>query len=160
VEQQVGEGDAGQRDGQVAHGGEVTLTKPARLMDLRKDDILLRPVEGAPLGDVALEGAQLAGGVAVGMLFTEQGEEGLGLQGRVALELLLDPGSVVGERVGMRAVGTGLLERGGRFAGPQVFAGSGDAHIGAGGGLFKGLALRAFAEHELHLGIGLHGASF
>jgi hypothetical protein len=46
--------------------GEVGLAALAGLVDLCKDDVVVGAVEGAPGGDVALEAAQLAGGIALG----------------------------------------------------------------------------------------------
>ena len=54
---------------------------------------------------MALEGAQLVGLIAAGIELNQLGEEGLGLEGSVALKLGDDPGPVVGEGVGAGAVG-------------------------------------------------------
>ena len=88
------EWDAAERDAQVVHMREVRLCEPTRLVELLEDDILLRAVEGAPGCNMALKGAELALGVAILMPLKQQREERFGLQCRVALEVLLDPGPV------------------------------------------------------------------
>jgi hypothetical protein len=160
MKEQMREGQPGDGDRQLVHMGEVGLATLAGLVDLFKEDVVVRAVEGAPGGDVALEAAQLAGGIALRSALSEDGKERFGLERRVALELLLDPGPVGEKRIGARAVVTRLAHATGEGGGAQVFAGGGHAHPGTGGGLFEGLSLGARAEHQLYLGVGFHGPSF
>jgi hypothetical protein len=120
---------------------EIGLRQAAGDVDLLENDLLLRAVEGAPRCDMALKGAELARGVAVGMALKQQREERFGLERRVALQMLLDPGSVGDEGVGTGAIVTGMAKRTREFGATQVLAGGGDAHVGTSGGLFKGFAM-------------------
>ena len=160
VEKEMREGCPGDGDRQFLHMGEVGLATLARLVDLRKDDVMVGAVEGTPGRDMALEATQLAGGIALRSALREDGKERFGLKRRVTLELLLDPGPVGEKGIGACAVVTRLAHATGEGGRAQVFAGGGHAHPGAGGGLLDGLALRAGAEHQLYLIVGLHGSSF
>ena len=64
VVQDVRERRVGDRDAQLAHGGEVRQATVARRMVLREEHFLGRPLQGAPLADMALQRAQHAVGEA------------------------------------------------------------------------------------------------
>jgi hypothetical protein len=98
--EQVREGRAGNRDGEVVHVGEVRLAEPARLMHLFKDDLTGRAGLGAPEGNVALEGAQLDGLIAGRVQQAELVEERFDLQRPVTLQLGLDPRPILLEGIG------------------------------------------------------------
>jgi hypothetical protein len=83
VVDQVGKRHAPDRDLQARGVREVRGTQPARFVDLREEDLLGRPVQGAPLLDVPLEGAELSIGEAAGIGALQPGEHGLGLQAGV-----------------------------------------------------------------------------
>jgi hypothetical protein len=136
------------------------LSEEARLVDLLEDDVLLRAVEGTPGCDMALKGAELALGVAVGMPLTEEREECFGLERAIALKLLFNPGPIELEWIRMGAIGAWSLESTRWLSGAEILTGGRDAHPGPRGGLFESLAIFAFAEHEVYLAVGLHGASF
>jgi hypothetical protein len=72
-------------DGHLQAGGvrEVGGTQLAGLMDLAEEHLLGRSVQGPPLLDVPLQGAQLPLGKATRVLTLEPVEHGLGLQARV-----------------------------------------------------------------------------
>ena len=55
--QSVLQRDAGDRDAEVGHVGEVGQPGAARLVSLAEDDVLLGSVHGAPGADAALQGA-------------------------------------------------------------------------------------------------------
>ena len=147
-----------ERDLEVTHGGKVGLGKPAWLVALLKDHGLGRSVLGAPGGDMALEGAELAGLVAPGVAQAELGKQGFDLERGVTLELLLHPGPIVHEGVGAGAVDAGLLQLAGKGSGLLIFASGALTHPGAGGGVDLGFAFSAFTAHEKYLVIGFHGA--
>ena len=60
VVQDVRERDVGNRDAQIAHGGEVRQALLTRRMLLREEHFLGWAFEGAPVADVALQRAQHA----------------------------------------------------------------------------------------------------
>lgn len=62
---------------------EVRGTQTPRFVDLGEEDLLGRPMQGAPLFDVPLEGAELSIGEAVGIGPLQPVEHGLGLQARI-----------------------------------------------------------------------------
>ena len=47
---------AGDRDGEIAHIGEVGQAHTPRLVDLAENDLLLRAVDGTPGADPTLQG--------------------------------------------------------------------------------------------------------
>jgi hypothetical protein len=102
---------------------EVGGTQPARLMHLLEKDLLDRPVQGAPLLDVSLQGAQLPIGEAAGVRLLQPGEQGLGLQAGVERQLLLDPVPDVGEGIAPGSPGMVHAYLTGQFAEPPVLAG-------------------------------------
>lgn len=55
IERLTGDGDA-----EIVHDGEIGQPKPARLVTLTKDYLLLGPVNGAPRADPALQRASYA----------------------------------------------------------------------------------------------------
>ena len=56
VVETVVERRAGDGDGEIAHLGEVGQTHTPRFVDLAKDDLLVRAVDGAPGADPTLQG--------------------------------------------------------------------------------------------------------
>jgi hypothetical protein len=54
--------------------GKVGFGPFAGAMDLGKHDLMVGTVQGAPVGDSALERAQLPGLIAFGMLRNQQGK--------------------------------------------------------------------------------------
>ena len=107
---------------------------------------------------MALKGAELARSIAVGMLLKQQREKRFGLQCRVALEVLLDPGPVGNKRIRAGAVVTGVAERTWELGAAQILASSRDAHASTSGGLFLGFAFTAFVQHASDLVVGFHDA--
>ena len=75
---------------QVGAVGEVAGAQPAGVMHLGEEDLLGRPVQGPPLLDAPLQGPQLAVGEAAGEAALQVGEQGLGLQAGVELQLLFE----------------------------------------------------------------------
>jgi hypothetical protein len=75
VEDQVREGDPAESDPEIGHVGEVGLGDPARLVNLREEDLFVRAVLDPPDGDLALQSPQLACLVTPGMLLAEQPEQ-------------------------------------------------------------------------------------
>jgi hypothetical protein len=91
VVDQVGEGEASEGDAQVGAVGEVTGGQASGVVILGEEDLLGGPVLCPPAFDPALQGAELSIGEASGLLALQGQEEGLGLQGGVEGQLLLDP---------------------------------------------------------------------
>ena len=56
VVETVVERRAGDGDGEIAHLGEVGQTHAPRFVDLAKDDLLVRAMDGAPGADPTLQG--------------------------------------------------------------------------------------------------------
>lgn len=154
--EQVREGLVGQRDAKVGHMREVGLGAHSGVMDLGEDHRTVGAIKGAPVSNMALERAKLALLIAAGVLLTQGGEERVGLEGGVALHLLLDPGPVSRKWIRAGAVGARLLELTGQGTLALVFACGVGMHTCAGGSLFLCFAFAAFTEHDLHLGIRLH----
>src|SRR5215471_3629003 len=107
--EQVREGQACESYRQIVHMGKVRLTKPARLMDLLKDDVTGWTLLGTPGGNMPLEGAELDGLVATGMQQTELVKQGLSLERRVTPHLRLYPWPSCLKRIGACAA-TRLLD--------------------------------------------------
>jgi hypothetical protein len=84
---------------------EIGGAQVAGLVDLAEEHLLGRPVQGAPLFDVPLQGAQLPVGKAAGLLALKPIQHGLGLQARVEGQLLLDARPDLRKRVGSRPPG-------------------------------------------------------
>jgi len=160
MEQQMGEGNAVEGHLEVIHMREVGLGQLAWAMDVFEDDRLLWAVERPPGRHMALKGAELPRRIAVGLLLTKQHKERFSLQRTITPQVLLDPRPIGQKRVGSRLVGARVVQGRGQLGGLEIFPRGWDAHIGAGGGLFDGLPILAFAKHQMHLGIGFHGASF
>jgi hypothetical protein len=72
-------------DGHLQAAGvrEVGGAQPAGFVDLAEEHLLGRPVQGTPLLDVPLQGAQLPVGKAARVLALQPLEHGLGLQAGV-----------------------------------------------------------------------------
>ena len=113
-------------DAELGHAGEIRLGETTRLVDLREEHLLGRPLEGTPLLDPPLEAAELDVGEASRIAALQVEEEGLGLEPRVepqqveefspdVLERVLPspPGvrdtSLTGERVGVAVLACRLL---------------------------------------------------
>ena len=104
VVQDVRKRRVGNRDAQLAHGGEVRQATMARRMLLREEHFLGRPFQGAPLADVTLQGAQHAVGEAVGVIVLQLAQQRDGHQLGRALQQRHDFGVPdLGERIGARA---------------------------------------------------------
>jgi hypothetical protein len=86
-------------DAELGHAGEVTLGEPPRLVDLREEDLLGRPFEGAPLFDPPLQATELDVGETAREAALQVEEEGLGLEPRVEPELFQQFGPDILERV-------------------------------------------------------------
>jgi len=99
VVDQVVETLAGYGHLQAGAVGEVAGAQSARVMNLVEEHLAGRAVQGAPLLDAALQGAQLAVGEAAGEAALEVGEERLGLQAGVETQALFQAGPHVGEGV-------------------------------------------------------------
>ncbi len=138
--------------------GEVGLRRDAGAMDLRGDHLPLRAVLEPPGGDMPLKRAELDRLIATGAAFHQQPEEGLGLQGRVALELRDDPGPLLREGVRVGAIGAGLLHLAGDEGGPLVLPGRPEAHPRCGRRLLLRAAFAAFLRIPAYLRVALHGA--
>ncbi len=87
----------------------------------------------------------------------EEGKQGGRLQRRVPLELLTDPGPLVGEGVGTGDMGARLPQLAGQRPRPLVFPRRPLAHPRTGGSLGLRLAFRAFLHHSAYLRVVLHG---
>ena len=111
--EKVREGYTCDGDGKVVHVGEVGLGHPPRQMVLWKEDLLFGAVLGTPEHDATLEGADLAGAIAVRVALAQQVKERFGLERRVALQIGFEFGPVLGEWVGTGTVGARLLEAAG-----------------------------------------------
>ena len=90
---------------QAAGVREIGGAQVAGLVDLAEEHLLGRPVQGAPLLEVPLQGAQLPLGKAAGILALQPVEHGLGLQAGVDGQLLLDARPDLRKRVGSRPPG-------------------------------------------------------
>jgi hypothetical protein len=86
-------------DAELGHAGEVALGEPARLVGLREEHLLGRPLEGPPLFDPSLQAPELDVGEPPGEAALQVEEEGLGLEARVEPEQFQQFGPDVLERV-------------------------------------------------------------
>ena len=86
-------------DAELGHAGEVTLGEPTRLVNLREEDLLGRPFEGAPPFDPPLQGPELDVGETPWKTPLQVEEEGLGLEVRVEPEHFQESGPDILERV-------------------------------------------------------------
>jgi hypothetical protein len=123
---------------QAAGVREVGGAQVAGLVDLAEEHLLGRPVQGAPLLDVPLQGAQLPLGKAAGVLALQPVEHGLGLQAGVEGQLLLDARPDVRERVGSRPPGMLHAHLAGQPAEPAVLTRGLVVDAGLGRGLTLG----------------------
>jgi hypothetical protein len=87
-------------DPQAAAVREVGGTQPAGFMHLGEEHFLGRSLQGSPLFETPLQGAQLTIGEAARMLALQPGEQRQGFQSRVEGQLLLDLGPDAGEGIG------------------------------------------------------------
>jgi hypothetical protein len=145
-------------DGHLQAAGvrEVGGTQVAGPVDLAEEHLLGRPVQGAPLLDVALQGAQLPVGEAAGVLALKPVEHGLGLQAGVEGQLLLDARPDLGERVRSRPPGMRHAHLAGQPAEPAVLARGLIVEAGLGGGLAPGQSLVVQAAETADLQVGDH----
>jgi hypothetical protein len=104
---QVVERLAGNGHSQTRHVREVGCTHPTGRVNLGKEHFPRGTVSGPPCLHPPLEGAELSVGKPPGMLALEVLEEGQCLQSRVEGQPLGDAGPDGGERVRVRASGTG-----------------------------------------------------
>ncbi len=99
VIQQVRKRLAGDGDAQGIHVGEVRRAQPTGFVYLAEKDLLGRTVLGLPDADAAFDGATLALPVLAGILPLQPIDQGLGLQGGLALKQLEQTWPDDGQRV-------------------------------------------------------------
>ncbi len=140
VERRPGDGHT-----QVGAVREVAGAEPARVVDLGEEHLLGRSLQGAPLPQASLQGAQLAVGEPSGKATLQVGEQGLGLQSGVEPELRLQVRPDLGEGVGPRAVvPVHASHLAGQLAEPAVLA----RRLGVDAGLVGRAFLRQSPEVE------------
>ncbi len=120
---------------------EVGGAQVAGWVDLAEENLLGRPVQGAPLLEVALQGAQLPVGKAAGVFALKPLEHRLGLQAGVEGQLLFDARPDLREGVGARPPGMLHAHLAGQPAEPAVLARGLVVEAGLGGGLARGQSL-------------------
>src|SRR5438477_4818850 len=135
---------------------KVGLGALAGMMHLRKHNLAVRAMLGAPERNPALEGAELADLIAPGMKVAQQRKQRLGLHGAVAFKMGLHPGPVVGKRIGACTIGAWLLELTRQRTRLLIFTGRIGMHTRTGSSLSLGFTFVAFAEHDIYLSISLH----
>jgi hypothetical protein len=145
-------------DGHLQTAGvrKVGGAQLAGLMDLAKEDLLGRPVQGTPLLDVSLQGAQLPIGKAAGIFALQPVKHGLGLQAGVESQLLLDACPDLGEGVESRSPGMLHAHLAGQPAEPAVLARGLVVEASLGGGLAFGQSLLVQAAKTADLQVGNH----
>jgi hypothetical protein len=126
---------------QAGHVREIGSAQVAGLVGLAEKHFLGRTVQGTPLLDVPLQGAQLPLGKAAGILALKPVEHGLGLQARVDDQLLLDARPHLRKRVGPRSPGMLHAHLAGQLAEPAILARSLVVDAGPSGGLALGQPL-------------------
>jgi hypothetical protein len=156
VVDQMREWLAADGDRQARGVREVRGTQPARFVGLGEEDLLGRPVQGTPLFDVPLQGAELPIGEAAGIGPLQPVEHGLGLQAGVEGQLLFDPRPDLGERVGTGSPGMLHAYLAGQLAEPPIFACGLVVDAGLGGGLAFGQSLLVEAAKAANLQVGNH----
>jgi hypothetical protein len=156
VVDQVGKRNATDRDLQARDVGEVRGTQPTRLVDLSEEDFLGRPVQGAPLLDVPLQGAELSVGEAAGIGALQPVKQGLGLQAGVEGQLFLQMRPDLGEGIGACSPGMLHAHLTGQLAEPAVLAGGLVVDAGFGGGLTSGQTLLIQASQTTDMQISNH----
>jgi hypothetical protein len=156
VVDQVGERHAPDRDLQARDVGKVRGTQPTRFVDLSEKDLLGRPMQGTPLLDVPLQGAELSVGEATRIGALQPVEHGFGLQAGVKRQLLLDPWPDLGERVGAGSPAMLHAHLTGQLAEPAVRACGLVVDAGFGGGLTLGQTLLIQASQPTDMQIGNH----
>jgi hypothetical protein len=122
VVDQVREGLPLDGHAQLVHAAEVGGAQAARLVGLGEEHLPGRPVLGLPLPHPPLQGAARPLPVALGILLLQPPEQGLGLQGRLALEQFLQARPDVGEWVGPGPPGPGGAGLAGELAQVAVLA--------------------------------------
>jgi hypothetical protein len=90
---------------QAVHVGEVRRTQSARLMHLAEEDFLGRPVPRLPLAHAPLQRASLTVPILGGVFALQPAQERSGLQGRLALQQLLQTRPDASQRIGPGAPG-------------------------------------------------------
>jgi hypothetical protein len=157
VVDQVGERHAGDGDAQARAVGEVRGAEPSRLVDLGKEDFLGRAVQGTPLLEATLEGAELAVGELAGVTALKIVEQGLGLQTGVEPQLFFELRPDIGERIVAGPPGAvHAAHLAGQLAEPPVLAGGLGVHAGLGRCLLGGEAEPVEAAETAHLLVGDH----
>ena len=159
VKQQMRKDFAGDRHLERIGVREVRLAVLRRLPALLEHHLALGTVLAAPAGNVPLQGSHLPGLVAARMALDQHLEQRLGLQRRVALELRLDPVPILGKRIRACTPTPRPLQMARQAAAPLVVAQRPHAHAGARRRQLLRHPSRAFATHQLHLTVGLHGPS-
>lgn len=135
---------------------EVRGRQPAGFMHLGEEDLLGRPMHGAPLLDPPLQGTQLAVGEASGVLPLQPVEQGLGFQARIELELFLDAVPDVGKRIAPGSPGMVHAHLTGQLAEPPVLASGLVVDASLGGGLALGQVQLIEAAQPTDVQIGDH----
>jgi hypothetical protein len=135
---------------------EIGSAQVAGLVDLAEEHLLGRAVQGTPLLDVPLQGAQLPLGKTAGILALKPVEHGLGLQARVEGQLLLDARPHLRKRVGSRLPGMLHAHLAGQLAEPAVLARGLVVDAGPNGGLALGQSLVVQATQTANVQIGDH----
>lgn len=157
MEDEVREGHAANGHFQAGAMGEVGGAQTARFMDLGKEDLFGRAMQGAAFLEATLQGAQLAIGEASGIAVLQVDEQGLGLQSGVEPQHLVEVRPNVGERVGPGAVVTVHdADLAGQLAKASILAGGLGIDAGLGCGLFLGPGLHVEVAQAAHLSIGDH----
>jgi len=157
VVDQVVQRRAGDGHVQVGAVGEVAGRQPAGVVDLGEEHLLGRPLQGPPLLQPPLQGAELAVGEAAGEPPLQVGEQRLGLQGGVEAEQFFEARPDVGERVGPGTpVAFHASDLTGQPAEAAVLPGGLGVQPGLGGGQLLGQPFAVEAEELADLGIGDH----
>jgi hypothetical protein len=156
VVDQMGERHAPDRDLQARDVGEVRGTQPTRLVNLSKEDLLGRPVQGAPVLDVPLQGAELSVGEATGIGALQPVKHGFGLQAGVEDQLFLDLRPDLGEGIGACSPAMLHAHLTGQLAEPAVLACGLVVDANFGGDLTFGQTLLIQASQTTDMQIGNH----
>lgn len=152
VERRPGDGHL-----QVGAVGEVAGAQASGVMDLGKEHLLGRSLQGAPLLEAPLQGSQLAVGEASGEAMLQIVKQGFGLQSRVDSKQRFELRPDLGEGVGPRAVvAVHASHLAGQLAEPAVLARGLVVHAGLGRRLPLRQAAQVQAVEAAHLLIGDH----
>jgi hypothetical protein len=143
-------------DAQAGAVREVGGAQPAGLMHLGEEHFLGRSVQGPPLFEAPLQGAQLAVGEPARVLALQPGEQRLGFQAGVEGQQVLDLGPDVGEGIGPCSPGMVHAYLTGQPAEPAILAGGLVVDAGLGGGLSLGPTLMIEVVQTLDVPIRDH----